>query len=144
MNWIKVRLALMMCLQYFIWGAWGVQMGTYLNADLKFSAVDIGKIYATTAMASIVSPLCVGFLADRVWAAEKLLGCLHLLGAGAFALAAGTTQPGALFGVMLISQLAYVPTIGLTNAVCFAHTANPEKDFPVIRACAAPGWIGAG
>jgi hypothetical protein len=35
-----------MLLQYFIWGAWYVTMGTYILSNLKGSAIQVGAAYA--------------------------------------------------------------------------------------------------
>ena len=76
---IRIRLSVMMFAQYFIWGAWWVTLGAYLNAS-GFDEI-IGATYATQGYAAILAPLFIGVIADRYFSAEKVLGVLHLLGA---------------------------------------------------------------
>src|ERR1700719_482247 len=78
---IRVRLSLMMFLNYVIWGAWYVTIGTYLTATLKFSGFQSGQVFGTTALASMISPFFVGLFADRFFASERVLAVLHLIGA---------------------------------------------------------------
>ena len=69
----------MMFAQYFIWGAWWVTLGAYMNAS-GFDDI-IGSTYATQGYAAILTPLFIGVIADRYFSAQRLLGILHLTGA---------------------------------------------------------------
>ena len=141
---VNVRLRVMMFLQYAIWGAWAVSLGGYMNNTLQFTGLQIGSIYSTTAIAAIISPLLMGFLADRLFSTEKLIGALHLIGAGLLAAAAFSEDFTQLYVIMLIYAMCYMPTLALTNSISFANIGDPEKDFPSIRVWGTWGWIVVG
>ncbi len=137
-------LAGMMFLQFFVWGAWAVTLGTYLGTTLKFEGAQIGLVYGTTAIAAIVSPLFVGMVADRFFASQRVYAALHIAGAALLVLASRSVEFAALYWVMLVYALCYMPTLALANGIAFRHLAEPDRQFPVVRVLGTIGWITAG
>lgn len=141
---IGARLSVMMFLEYFVWGAWYVTMGTYMAENLKSDGVSIGNAYSALAIATMISPFFLGMVADRYFAAQKLNGVLHLVGAALLFLATRITNDSVFYWIILLYSLLYMPTIGLTNSVAFSQMSDPGKQFPVIRVFGTAGWIVAG
>jgi nucleoside transporter len=140
---MRARLGTMMFLQYFVWGAWYVTLGTWLSA-LHFSGQQIGWAAGTTAIGAIVSPFFVGLVADRAFATQKLLGVLHALGAALLLFASWQTSFVAFYVVILLYSLCYMPTLALTTSLAMRQTASPQQEFGLIRVFGTIGWIVAG
>ncbi len=141
---VRGRLSAMMFLQFFVWGAWFVTMGTYLLQGLRFSGVQTAQAYSTMPWGAIVAPFLVGMVADRFFAAEKVLAVMHLAGAALLYYVSTITDPGVFFWVLLVYAFCYNPTLALVNAISFHQMASPEKQFPGIRVFGTVGWIVAG
>lgn len=140
----RFLLSLMMFLEYFVWGAWYVTMGTYMSENLHSSGLQIGAVYSALAIATMISPFFVGLVADKYFAAQKIMGVLHLLGAALLFIATQIQDNTLFYVVILLYSLLYMPTIALSNSIAFAQMSDPGKQFPWIRVFGTVGWIVAG
>ena len=143
MSGIRTRLSIMMFLEFFIWGAWYTTIAVFMTAQ------NMGTLthwpFTVNPVAAIVAPFFVGLVADRFFATERIFGLLHLVG-GLLLLAAPRTtgNPTLFIVILLLYNLCYMPTLGLSSSLGFHHIADQEKDFPKIRVWGTIGWIIAG
>ena len=145
---LRVRLSIMMFVQFFVWGSWYVTAPNYLGT-IGFDAGDFSWTYSIGPIASMISPFFVGMIADRFFPAQRVLAALHIVG-GLIVLYATTLMQGEspspeLINIVLFGHtLAYFPTLALTNTLAMKNISNSEKEFPAIRVWGTIGWIAAG
>lgn len=139
---LYLRLAAMVFLHYFVWSCWYNTMAVYLG-KLNFTGTQIGLAYGTTAIGALVSPFLIGVIADRYVPAQRLLGVLHLLGAGLLWWISQQTSFGIFYPSLIVYTLTYMAGHGLINTITLTHAPNPAKWFPIVMAAASAGWIAA-
>ncbi|MBM3836817.1 MAG: MFS transporter [Verrucomicrobia bacterium] len=139
-NPVRVKLFIMMVLEFFIWGAWFPLVFGYLPS-LGFNPGEQSWILNTFPIAAIVGMFFSNQFADRHFAAERFLAFSHLVGGLAMIGLAFTREFWPFFGLMLVHCLLYVPTISITNSIAFANMKDAQKEFGIVRMGGTIGWI---
>ncbi|WP_354692044.1 nucleoside permease [Phytobacter sp. RSE-02] len=142
---LKLQLKVIIFLQFCLWGSWLTTLGSYMFVTLKFQGAEIGAVYSSLGIASVFMPALLGIVADKWLSAKWVYAICHLVGAITLFIAAGVTTPGAMFAVILLNSLAYMPTLGLVNTISYARLQNAGydivTDFPPIRIWGTIGFI---
>ncbi|HPN34537.1 MAG TPA: MFS transporter [bacterium] len=141
---VKVRLGIMMFLQYAIWGAWSPVLSAYLENTLHFTGMQIGIIYSLLPLATIISPFIGGQLADRYFSSEKVIAVLQLIGGLLLIYISRLTDYTSMMWLFFLYSLLYAPTMALTNSIAFINMKDSEKEFGQVRVWGTIGWIAAG
>lgn len=141
---IRFKLSFMMFLEFFIWGAWFVTLGTFLSTNLSATGSQTASVFSTQSWGAIIAPFIIGLIADRYFNAEKILGVLHLIGAFLMYQMYNSTDISMFYPYVLAYMILYMPTLALVNSVSFNQMNDPEKDFSSIRIWGTIGWIAAG
>src|ERR1700760_4383932 len=126
---IRAKLSAMMFLEFFIWGAWFVTLGTFLGTNLHASGVQIGSAFSTQSWGAIIAPFIIGLIADRYFNAEKILGVLHIAGAILMYLMYKSDSVSGFYPYALGYMILYMPTLALVNSVSFNQIKDPAKEF---------------
>ncbi|MFA4871182.1 MAG: nucleoside permease [Pedobacter sp.] len=140
----RIKLSVMMFLEFFIWGAWFVTLGTFLGSNLSATGAETGSVFSTQSWGAIIAPFIIGLIADRYFNAEKILGILHIVGAILMYQMYNATDISVFYPYVLGYMILFMPTLALVNSVSFNQMKDPEKEFSSIRVFGTIGWIVAG
>lgn len=142
---VRVQLSFMMFLEFFIWGAWFVTLGTFVLKNLQdTNANQVSVAFLTQSIGAVIAPFIVGIIADRFISAQVILGAIHLIGAALLWTCSGMTSFDSFYPVLLVYMILYMPTLALVNSISFRQMSDPSKDFSTIRVFGTIGWIIAG
>ncbi len=141
---IRFQLSFLFFLEFFIWGAWFVTMGTFLSQEFSASGGQLAMAYETQSIGAIIAPFIIGLIADRYFSAQKILGILHLIGAALLFTVSNSENFSGFYPYILVYMLIYMPTLALANSVAFYQMDDPSKQFASIRVLGSVGWILAG
>lgn len=147
---LKIRLTILNFIEFAVWGAYLISMGTYL-AGVGLGA-NIGWFYSVQGIVSIFMPALMGILADRWMEGQRVLSLCHalaglfMMGASAYAYQAGdAVQFSTLFALYTCSVAFFMPTIALSYSVAYAALEKAGYDtvkaFPPIRVWGTVGFI---
>lgn len=151
-DYIKPRLIGMSFLQFAVWGAYLISMGTYLFS--VGMGDKIGYFYAMQGVVALFMPALMGIVADRWIPAQKLLAGCHLLSALfkagiAYVVMSTVNSPAdeypALILLYALSVAFFMPTLALSNSVSYTALESvkldPIRSFPPIRVFGTIGFI---
>ena len=134
----------MMFLEFFVWGSWFVTLGTFLGNNLGATGTQLSAAFSTQSFGAIIAPFVIGLIADRFFNAEKILGVLHLVGAGLMFFMFQADSFTSFYPYVFLYMLIYMPTLALVNSVSFNQMKDPAKEFSGIRVWGTIGWIASG
>ncbi|HPN21903.1 MAG TPA: nucleoside permease, partial [Tenuifilaceae bacterium] len=142
---LKLRLTIMSFLQFFVWGAWLITIGTYCFNAKGWTGEQFGAIFSTLALASLFMPALTGIIADRWLNAEKLYGILQILYGVVLFFVPQVNDPNTLYYVIFLAMIFYMPTISLSNSISYnilkRNNFDVVKVFPPIRVWGTIGFI---
>ncbi len=142
---IRFRLTIMSFLQFFVWGAWLITIGTYCFNAKGWTGAEFGAIFSTLGLSSLFMPALAGIIADKWINAEKLYGILHILYGVILFFVPLVNDPHTLFYVVFAAMICYMPTISLSNSIAYnilkRNNYDVVKVFPPIRVWGTIGFI---
>jgi MFS transporter, NHS family, xanthosine permease len=142
---LKNKLTMMSFLQFFVWGAWLITIGTYCFNAKGWTGAQFGAIFSTLALSSLFMPALAGIIADKWLNAEKLYGILHILYGIVLFFVPQVNDPDTLYYVIFAAMICYMPTISLSNSIAYTILKNNNYDvvkvFPPIRVWGTIGFI---
>lgn len=138
---LKLRLYVMMYLQYFVQGSYLPVITEYLRSGLNFSPEQLGNFSAAIAVGPLVAPFIIGQIVDRHVATQHVLAFCHLAGGVIMLALYAMTRYWPILVLGAVYSTLYVPSMMLTNSLSFAHLKDRDREFPLIRLWGTLGFI---
>ena len=142
---IRLRLTLMSFMQFFVWGAWLITIGTYCFNAKGWTGAQFGAIFSTLALSSLFMPALTGIIADKWLNAERLYGLLQIFYGVVLFFVPQVNDPDVLYYVIFLAMIFYMPTISLSNSISYnilkSNNFDVVKVFPPIRVWGTIGFI---
>ena len=136
----QFKLSFMVFLQYMMHAVWWMPLAAYLTI-LDVGSIQKSLILSSMAIGCLFSPI-IGMLADRYFAAQKVLFALNMVN-GVMLLMAGTTKnPDLILLFLIVAMIGYMPSWGLTSSIAMTHL--PSEQFPKVRVFGSIGWVTSG
>jgi nucleoside transporter len=122
---------------------WFVPLGTILDAHGMNAIKPFA--FATNALASFISPLMFGAMADRHVAPARVLRWLACATGITMAVIATAISHGCnpwlVLALIQIFSLSYAPMFSISTALVLARLEDAKKEFGPVRALATFGWM---
>ncbi len=141
---MRLRLSLLMFLQYAPAGAVLPIYSVWLTEELGFTAPVVALCCATQAIAVICTSMLAGQVADRWVSAERCLAACALLSAIDLWALADLGTPAAVGTATFIFWLLCGPTMMLGIGITFTHLPHPERQYGGVRLWGTVGWMATG
>jgi NHS family xanthosine MFS transporter len=142
---IKAKLTILGFLQFFVWGAWLITIGTYCFNAKGWTGAQFGAIFSTLALSSLFMPAITGIIADKWMNAERLYGILQICYGLILFYVPQVNDPDTLYYVIFAAMICYMPTISLSNTISYSilkeNNYDVVKEFPPIRVWGTIGFI---
>lgn len=131
-------------LQFFIQGTWSMTLGLVFNNNGMGEQIRI--VFFLLGIATIASPLFIGYISDKFKYPKKILSLLHILNAinmiGLYFSFIYSQTPFIIFLIFLSGVLFY-PTTALVNSLTFQNITS-DAVFPIIRSFGTIGFMISG
>ena len=124
-------------------GIWLVPLGTVLDAHGMGAIKPLA--FAASALASFVSPLIFGAMADRQFSPVMVLRGLALAAAATMSLVSAAIHARLnswlVLALILLYSLCAAPMWSICSTIVFARLKDAKKEFGPMRAMATFGWM---
>ena len=115
-------------------------LSIYMVHVQGLSARQMSSVFALGPIMALFMPLVTGQLADRHFAAERVLSVLNLLRAGALLLAGSTQGYAAFMAAMSLVFALQIAAMTIASSIAFHHLSDARR-FGFVRVGGTVGWI---